>query len=61
MGKTFREAKNRFFDEDEDRPRSKSKKELGVERRNRKVRHEMKVMDGVRLDPSINVDRDDSD
>ena len=61
MGKTFRVSKSRFFEEDEDRPRSKLKKELGAERRNRKVRHEMKVMDGVRLDPSINVDRDDSD
>lgn len=61
MGKTYRVNKSRFFEEDEDRPRGKSKKELGVERRNRKVRHEMKLMDGVRLDPSINVDRDDSD
>lgn len=62
MSKTFR-AKKRWDDEDdfEIRGSTKSKKELRAERRNRQIRHEMKATDGVRMDPSIDVDREYDD
>lgn len=60
MSKTFRAKKQRWDDEDDFDFRGpiKSKKELRAERRNRQIRHEMKAADGVRFDPSLDVDRE---